>query len=532
MKKLKITLLVFYILIVIVLLYEAIIPGSVSASQHGFMKKVINNISKIFIRKKTIKPNELVINNSFKESYYTNETLTLDVSVLPNNASYKTLSFTSSNTNILEVDSSGLITFKEEGKANVIVRQEESNLEKIIEFNVLKYVEPIEELIKPDSITLKSYDDINTIPIGDYIRFYVEYNKDDVTDRLCKLESSDESICKVYDDCCFGIGVGNVTLTLRHLSTNLTSTMNITITDGTIIQPTYFKLNGDSDIYINDEATHTYSVDIDPNASNMFKVIKYYAVDPSTNLKSNIVDISRSGKLIIKGYGEAYIYAQGYNYKISMPITIHNILPEFSLDDKRIILKDSYKVEIKPTNSSSITYDKYAFISSDENIATIDGLGNIQTKKEGKTTITVIVDDGIDRIERSFILLVEKKVIEDDIGSNFGKIIRKGIAHFLGFITFGFVAFFMFLLFIKDNYEGNIKKSLIVILVNGLVFAILTELIQLVSPGRDGTIRDVILDYIGYLIAFIISLIAYLIYTLIRKKKGIKDTKTTTLEEE
>ena len=532
MKKLKITLLVFYILIVIVLLYEAIIPGNVSASQHSFMKKVINNISKLFIRKKIIKPNELVINNSFKESYYTNETLTLDVSVLPNNASYKTLSFTSSNTNILEVDSSGLITFKEEGKANVIVRQEESNLEKIIEFNILKYVEPIEELIKPDSITLKSYDDINTIPIGDYIRFYVEYNKDDVTDRLYKLESSDESICKVYDDCCFGIGVGNVTITLRHLSTNLTSTMNITITDGTIIQPTYFKLNGDSDIYINDEATHTYSVDIDPNASNMFKVIKYYAVDPSTNLKSNIVDISRSGKLIIKGYGEAYIYAQGYNYKISMPITIHNILPEFSLDNKRIILKDSYKVEIKPTNSSRITYDKYAFISSDENIATIDGLGNIQTKKEGKTTITVIVDDGIDRIERSFILLVEKKVIEDDIGSNFGKIIRKGIAHFLGFITFGFVSFFMYLLFIKDNYEGNIKKSLIVILVNGLVFAILTELIQLVSPGRDGTIRDVILDYIGYLIAFIISLIAYLIYTLIRKKKGIKDTKTNTLEEE
>ena len=519
MKKIKIIMLIFYVLIVLVLLYEAIIPGKVSAKQHSFFKKVINDISKVFIKNKTIKPNELKINNSFKDKYYTNETLLLDIEVLPSNASYKTLTFTSSNTNILDVDSSGLITFKSEGNASVSIEQKEANLIKVIEFNVLEYVEPIEDLIKPNSITLKSYDDINIVPMGDYVKFYIEYDRDDVTDRLCKLESSDESICKVYDEYAFAIASGNVTITATHLSTNLTSTFNLTITSGEIINPEYYRLLGDSVLYINDETTHTYSVDIDPNASNMFKVIKYYVVDPTTNLKSDIAEVGKTGKLKIKGYGTAYIVAQGYNYKMSMVVTIHNILPEFNLNDKRIILGDSYKVTVNPTNSSSLTYDKYSYLSSDESVAIIDGLGNIQAKKEGKTTITVIVDDGIDKKEESFVLTIEKKVIEDNVGESFGKIIRKGIAHFLGFIVFGIISFITFYLWIKPNYEGSSKYILLIIGINGLVFAILTELIQVVSPGRDGTIRDVLLDYFGYTISFIFMMFVIMIMYLIKKNK-------------
>ena len=53
MKKFKIIMLIFYVLIVLVLLYEAIIPGKVSAKQHSFFKKVINDISKVFIKNKT-----------------------------------------------------------------------------------------------------------------------------------------------------------------------------------------------------------------------------------------------------------------------------------------------------------------------------------------------------------------------------------------------------------------------------------------------------------------------------------------------
>ena len=78
----------------------------------------------------------------------------------------------------------------------------------------------------------------------------------------------------------------------------------------------------------------------------------------------------------------------------------------------------------------------------------------------------------------------------------------------------------MFYLWIKPSYDGNKKLILLLIGINGLVFAILTEAIQLVSPGRDGTIRDVLLDYFGYTISFIISLSILLVIYLITKKNN------------
>jgi VanZ family protein len=300
--------------------------------------------------------------------------------------------------------------------------------------------------------------------------------------------------------------------------------MEVEITDGTIVEPSYFRLVGDDTIYVNDTTIHTYTVEVDPNASNFYKEYRFAAYDINDEQSDDLIlDIGwANGKLTIKGYGEGYIYAVAGNWLVydRIKVEVKNILPDFELSDKRIVIGEAYKVLIEPNNSDLITYDKYTYSSSDEVIATIDGLGNITPKKAGKTTIKVVVDDGFDKVEKEFILTVDNKVIEDDIGSSFGKIIRKGIAHFLGFIVFGFISFFMFYLFLKTNYEGNKKYIYLLIGINGLVFAILTESIQLVSPGRDGTIRDVLLDYFGYTISFIISITIIVLCYLINKHKN------------
>lgn len=522
MRKFKITLLVLYILIVVVLLYEAIIPGNVSSAQHKFVKKIINNISKTFVKKKIIKPTEIKVNNNIKEFYYTNETLTLDIEVLPSNASYKTLSFTSSNDEVLEVSSSGLITFKKEGNASVTISQNDANLEKIIELKVLKYVEPIIEPIEPESVLLKTVDNITTIPVGDVIKFYVVFDKDNINDFNYNFTSSNEDVCKVAGEYIYGLSSGTSTITYEHITTGLTSSVDVVITDGVIVEPTNYKLNGDQEIILGNKDKHIYNVKVNDEASNMYKIYKYVACNSDYVSDKSFMEIdSNTGELTVKKHGIGYVFAYSMDLKIklSIRVVVKNIMPEFSLDDKRVILGDSYKVSINPTNIDTLTYDKYEFISSDENIAQVDGLGNISTKNTGNVTISVILDDGIDRVEKNFVLTIDKKVIEDDIGSSFGKIIRKGIAHFLGFIIFGFVSFFMFYLFIKNNYEGDSKLSLAVIAVNGLAFAILTELLQLFSPGRDGTIRDVFLDYFGYTISFILSILFILLIYFIKKNK-------------
>lgn len=522
MKKFKITLLVLYILIVVVLLYEAIIPGDVSSAQHSFIKKVINNISKIFIKKKIINPTEIKVNNDLKETYYTNETLTLDIDVLPSNSSYKTLSFSSSDTHILDVSSSGIITFKNEGVASVIIKQKEGELEKTIDFKVLEYVEPIIEPIEPESVLLKTVDNITSVPVGDVIKFYVEFDKDNINDFNYLFTSSNEDVCKVAGEYIYGLSSGTSTITYTHITTGLTSSVDVVITDGIIVEPTYYRLDGNQEIILGDNTKHIYNVKVNDEASNMYKIYKYVACNSDYVSDKAFMEIDpNTGELTVKKHGIGYVFAYSMDLKIklSIRVVVKNIMPEFSLDDKRVILGDSYKVSINPTNIEALTYDKYEFKSSNENVAEIDGLGNILTKNTGDATISVILDDGIDRVEKTFVLTVEKKVIEDDIGSSFGKIIRKGIAHFLGFIIFGIVSFMMFYLWIKPNYEGSSKLIILVIAINGLVFAILTEVIQVLSPGRDGTIKDVLLDYFGYTISFILCLSFLLITYLITKKK-------------
>ena len=530
MKKFKIFLLVIYVLIVLVLIYEASIPGNISSKQHSFFKRLINNISKIFIKNKVVNPTDVKINNELKDKYYTNETLTLDIEVIPSNSSYKTLTFTSLNKDILDIDEAGLITFISEGVGSIKIEQKDSNIEKIITLNVYKYTEPIEELIEPTAVELKTIDNITSVAVGDVIKFYVLFDRDDVNDFEYEFTSSNTNVCKTAGEYIYGLTSGSSTITYKHLTTGLTSSLDITITDGVITEPTSMNIVGDSNILVSDKSVHTYKVEVDNSASNMYKVFKYYTLNNNLERDDSFMKIKEdTGVLEVKSHGIGYIvaYSMDLKYSVKYKVVISNIMPDFNLKDSRAILGDPYKVVINPTNKDDLTYDKYIYSSSDEGVATIDGLGNISTKKVGKTTITVTLDDGIEYIEKSFILTVDNKVIEDDIGSSFGKIIRKGLAHFLGFIVFGFVSFMMFYLWIKPSYDGNKKLILLLIGINGLVFAILTEAIQLVSPGRDGTIRDVLLDYFGYTISFIISLSILLVIYLITKKKN-NDKKNIT----
>ena len=97
----------------------------------------------------------------------------------------------------------------------------------------------------------------------------------------------------------------------------------------------------------------------------------------------------------------------------------------------------------------------------------------------------------------------------------------------MGFVTFGFISAFMFLLFINDNYDGNKKLNIVVTIVNGLVFALLTEFIQLFAIDRSSTIKDVLIDYSGYMIAVIISfIIITIIYLIKNKRRNINNDKT------
>ena len=246
----------------------------------------------------------------------------------------------------------------------------------------------------------------------------------------------------------------------------------------------------------------------------------------------------RKGSAKEAGYSAVYVYNYTYNLEknkiewgnvSAFVVEVKNILPNFYLSDRRIVLGSPYKLVITPYNSSAVTQDRYEYYSSDEEIASIDSLGNITPHKKGKATITVRVDDGYHEVEDSFELTVDTKVMEDNMGKkSFSKFVRKGLSHFMGFVTFGFISAFMFLLFINDNYDGNKKLNIVVTIVNGL----LTEFIQLFAIDRSSTIKDVLIDYSGYMIAVIISfIIITIIYLIKKKRRNINNDKTKDIIE-
>ena len=99
--------------------------------------------------------------------------------------------------------------------------------------------------------------------------------------------------------------------------------------------------------------------------------------------------------------------------------------------------------------------------------------------------------------------------------------IRKAIGHF-GLFAFDGVmtswALYYFLEDIKQTRKWWIK--IIISAVFGLLIASITEIIQLVVPGRAGDIKDVLIDYGGYVLGLgIIVLIYWLIYRHRNKKE-------------
>lgn len=101
-------------------------------------------------------------------------------------------------------------------------------------------------------------------------------------------------------------------------------------------------------------------------------------------------------------------------------------------------------------------------------------------------------------------------------------IIRKLVGHFL---LFGLSGIFTALGLL--NFENAIKDNKIQILLiglfKGLIVACCSELIQYYTPGRAGQLTDILIDYSGYLLFFLIVYFVYLLVYLNKKKKSSQD---------
>ena len=110
--------------------------------------------------------------------------------------------------------------------------------------------------------------------------------------------------------------------------------------------------------------------------------------------------------------------------------------------------------------------------------------------------------------------------LSEQIKANFGEFsryIRKGIGHFGAFLALAICGTIAFMLSDMKRFP-----AILLTLIYGLFVAVLTEALQLITPGRAGATDDVLLDFFGYVVGAVVTLVGYLITYFIKRNNRRK----------
>ena len=267
------------------------------------------------------------------------------------------------------------------------------------------------------------------------------------------------------------------------------------------------------------------SNELQVNATSKVKIfnneveIKQNFVLSSSNL--NIISVDSNARTIIAvSAGEATITLYGNNGEIlntKIKVIEHLNKPIVTipgLNNNLLDLKIYDKVPLFISFPEETTYKSYSVIIDDTSIITLkDNI--ISAIKDGSTTLRVKLNNENENYTVEINVVVRQSTISNF--SKFAFLIRKSIGHLMSFFALGLLAFLTFYLSFGKSY-----KTLFVILY-GFTIAGLSELIQILTPGRYGTIQDVGIDCLGYYAAIVLLSIILGLELLIKYLKSKKN---------
>lgn len=118
-------------------------------------------------------------------------------------------------------------------------------------------------------------------------------------------------------------------------------------------------------------------------------------------------------------------------------------------------------------------------------------------------------------IAASIVNAFSPEAITESNMPEFSSVIRKLIGHFGLFGLNGVLTTLALFFSTCEEKFYTTKHGIFLSLAFGFTIASLTEIIQLVTPGRSGEFTDVLIDFSGYLVAFFI---VFLILKLVKRK--------------
>ena len=502
-----------YILLTIVLVIEAALPGNLSAEQSDAVGDIITDITDKEFEKEPeyINPTGLKISLEKKDKYLVGQVFHLDTVITPEKSSNKSVVWSTSDKSIASISNDGTLRLLKKGTVTITGTLKDTEFTDSITITVEEIL--LEDfVIKCDEVM----DTNHQYTIG------VTFTPSNATNRSLKWVSSDPSIATINNSG-HVVPKGNGIVTFTATSSN-GITKSVTVECKLIIiqkiDVTNIKISN-SFITLTEGDTLKPEIQVLPtNATN--KGLKYVSSNP------DVFTVDNKGNIhcVKNGYGILTITSlsnpeieETIAVVINSKIAEFKLLNEFKHEYALLYPHESIKLQIEKSVMPVEFYFEY--ISRDSNICEVTEDGVINGRNIGKTSVIIRCVSGDGTIkEISFDVMVQKEVDYTAI-QDFRYAIRKGIGHFGAFLVLAVFGAFIAIMFFKRKWIFGIIS-----LILGFGIAGLTEYIQTLVPGRYGLFKDVMIDYAGYVTGTIVILgIFYICVLFIYIFKGRKNEK-------
>ncbi len=312
---------------------------------------------------------------------FTGEQFTLAATILPTNATDKTVAWSSSNTSIATVSDNGVVTSISSGTATITATSSNGLKAECI-------VTVKEKIIVVESVVLNRTSVVTTA--GEQFTLTATVLPENATDKTIVWSSNNTSIATVSDN--------GVVTALAPGNATITATSN----NG---------LKAECAVTVKEKSNTVESITLDKTTMEVVEGEKFTltatilpenATDKSviwSSSNTNVATVSQSGVVTTFEPGTATITATTSNdLKAECIVTVKE---KTILVEKIYISKRSLNAEIGAEIQltvvllpSTATNKSVVWESSDNSIATVDQNGNVKILKEGSVVITVKTTDG------------------------------------------------------------------------------------------------------------------------------------------
>ena len=337
--------------------------------------------------KVSIMPVASITLNITEKTLEEGETINLTASVLPANASNKSLAWTSSDENIATVDANGLVTAVKEGTATITAKATDGS--NVSAKCTIKVKAPV---VLVEGITLNATE--QTLTEGETFALTASVTPENATNKSLAWTSSDENVATVdANGLVTAVKEGTATITAKaNDGSNASAQCTITVKAAVVLVEGITLNATEQTLTVGETFALTASV-LPENATNKSLVWTYS--------DENVATVDANGLVTAVKEGTATITAKandGSNVsaKCTIKVKAAVVLVEgitLNATEQTLTEGETFALTASVTPENA-TNKNLAWTSSDENVATVDANGLVTAVKEGTATITAKANDG------------------------------------------------------------------------------------------------------------------------------------------